>query len=205
MPLVRYHSARYPVSIVQKDKKMTIQEAQREFRSVFLGGAVGQFVTGIVWLLSAALSSWVGQGAGIIALFVGGAFIFPLTQLGLRLLGQKQAVSAANPFSQYFLHSVVAFGATFVLVYAAMLYRTDWFYPAFMLATGAHYMAFIMFYGMNQFGVLAGILIAAGIVLAMFVPGVFSIGAWFTGLLLISFSLVIWRTVVPQISQPAPS
>lgn len=184
---------------------MNIQEAQREFRSVFMGGAVGQFVSGLVWLLSAALSTWVGPGAGILALFAGGAFIFPLTQLALRVLGNNQTVSAKNPFNTYFFHSVIAYGATFVLVYAIMLYRMEWFYPAFMIATGAHYMAFIMFYGLNQFGVLGGLLIAGGIVLAMLFPDLFSAGGWLTGLLLIGFSLLIWRTVVPQISDPAPS
>jgi len=172
---------------------------------VFLGGAVGQFVTGIVWLLSAALSMFVSENMGIIALFVGGAFIYPLTQLGLRLLGRSQTVSAANPFNQYFLHSVIAFGATFVLVYAATLFRTDWFYPAFMLATGAHYLSFVMFYGMNQFGTLAGILIAVGVALAMLDPGVFSAGGWLTGAVLIGYAFIIWRTVVPELSQPAPS
>lgn len=92
---------------------MRIQEAQREFRSVYLGGAVGQFVTGAVWLLSAALSTWVGRGVGIVALFVGGVFIFPITQLALRLLGRNQTVSPQNPFNQYFLHGVIAMGATY--------------------------------------------------------------------------------------------
>lgn len=180
---------------------MKIEEAQHEFRSVFLGGAVGQFVTGLIWLLSAALGTWVGRGVGIIALFIGGALIFPLTQLGLRLLGRGGDVSPENPFSKYFLHSVIAFGATFVLVYAAMLYRTEWFYPAFMIAIGAHYLAFIMFYGMNQFGILAGILIAAGILFAMFLPDNFSAGGWFTGLLLVVYALVIWRTVIPRLTK----
>lgn len=180
---------------------MTIQEAQREFRSVFLGGSVGQFVSGVIWLVSAALSTWVGPAAGILALFVGGALIFPLTQLGLRLLGYRQALSKENPFNTYFLHSVVAFGATFVLVYAAMLYRTAWFYPAFMLATGAHYMAFILFYGMNQFGVLAGILMVGGIVLGLFIPGAFSLGGWLTGVVLIAFAFVVWRMMAPQIAR----
>lgn len=181
---------------------MQIHEAQREFRSVYLGGAVGQFVTGLVWLLSAALSTWVGRGAGIIALFVGGAFIFPLTQLGLRLVGRTQDVSPDNPFSQYFLHSVIAMGATFPLVYAAMLYRTNWFYPAFMLVTGAHYMSFIMFYGMKQFGVLAGLLIAGGITLATLLPDAFSVGGWLTGAILLGFAAFIWRTAVPPLSRP---
>ncbi|HZD11860.1 MAG TPA: hypothetical protein VE553_11010 [Candidatus Binatia bacterium] len=35
---------------------MSIEEAQREFRSVFLRGAVGQFVAGIIWLLPDAFS-----------------------------------------------------------------------------------------------------------------------------------------------------
>ena len=56
---------------------MKLEEAQHEFRSVFMGGAVGQFVTGLIWLLSAALAAWVGRDASIIALFVGGALIFP--------------------------------------------------------------------------------------------------------------------------------
>lgn len=184
---------------------MEIKEAQREFRAVFLGGAVGQFVTGIIWLLSAVFSTWVGQGAGIIALFVGGIFIFPLTQLALRGLGRSQTVSPENPFNQYFLHSVIAMGATYPLVYVATLYRTNWFYPAFMLVTGAHYLSFIMFYGMKQFGVLAGILIVGGIALAMLLPDVFSAGGWLTGGVLLGYALTIWRTVVPQIKQPAPS
>jgi len=184
---------------------MRIQEAQREFRSAYLGGAVGQLVTGIVWLLSAALSTWAGRGAAIIALFAGGALIFPLTQLGLRLLGRAQPLSTENPFARYFLHSVIAFGATFPLVYAATLHRVEWFYPAFMLATGAHYMLFILFYGMNHFGVLAGILIAGGITLAMLLPDTFSAGGWLTGVVLVLYALFIWRTVVPRLSHPAPS
>lgn len=61
-----------------------------------------------------------------------------------------------------------------------------------------------MFYGMNQFGILAAILIAAAIVFGMFFPGAFALGGWFTGIVLIAFALALWRTVVPRIVQPAP-
>ena len=37
---------------------MLIQEAQREMRATFLGGFAGQGVSGLIWLLSAALSTW---------------------------------------------------------------------------------------------------------------------------------------------------
>jgi hypothetical protein len=39
---------------------MTVADAQREVRTVFLGGSVGQLVSAAIWLLSAGLSTWVG-------------------------------------------------------------------------------------------------------------------------------------------------
>lgn len=184
---------------------MTIKEAQQEFRWVYLGGAVGQFVTGIIWLISAALSTWVSDGMGMIALFVGGMFIFPLTQLLLRLIGKGGTISPHNPFPTYFLHSVIAMGATYPLVYAATLYNTDWFYPAFMLVTGAHYLSFIMFYGMRQFAVLAAALILGALALLTLLPDVFAAGGWLTGMVLLIFAAVLWTTVVPTLTQPARS
>lgn len=181
---------------------MNIKEAQQEFRQVYLGGAVGQLVTGIIWLVSAALSTWVSDGVGMIALFVGGMFIFPLTQLLLRLIGKGGTISPNNPFPTYFLHSVIAMGATYPLIYAATLWNTDWFYPAFMLVTGAHYLSFIMFYGMRQFAVLAAALIGGGLALIILLPDVFATGGWLTGVVLLIFAAFLWTTVVPQLPQP---
>jgi len=33
------------------------------------------------------------------------------------------------------------------LVFAATAYRQNWFYPAFMIALGSHYLPFIFLYG----------------------------------------------------------
>lgn len=181
---------------------MSLEEAQREFRQGFLGGAVGQFITGIIWLISAALSTWRGEGAGIVALFFGGMFIFPLTQLLLRFIGKGGTLSPGNPFPSYFLHSVMAMGATYPLVYGATLYNINWFYPAFMLVTGAHYLSFILFYGMRQFGVLAAALIIGGLALMMLLPDVFAAGGWLTGTAIFIFALFLWLTVVPRLSHP---
>ena len=48
------------------------------------------------------------------------------------------------------------------LIFAATAYRQNWFYPAFMVALGSHYLPFIFLYGMWQFGVLAALLIGSG-------------------------------------------
>jgi hypothetical protein len=173
---------------------MTINEAQGEVRTAFLGGSVGQLVTGIIWLVSAALGTWAGQQQGILALFLGGMLIFPLTQLALRLLGRRGALRRENPLGQLPLQSVFAMCAMYPLIYVATLYDRNWFYPAFMLVVGAHYISFIHLYGMWQYGVLAGALLAGGLGLRLLLPASFAAGGWLTGVLLLAFALAIWRT-----------
>jgi hypothetical protein len=66
---------------------MEIAVAQREVRQVFRGGFVGQLVSGLLWLASAVAATSGTARQAILILVVGGFFIFPLTTLGLRLLG----------------------------------------------------------------------------------------------------------------------
>jgi hypothetical protein len=76
------------------------------------------------------------------------------------------------------------------LVFAATAYRQNWFYPAFMIALGSHYLPFIFLYGMWQFGVLAVLLIGSGLLIGMYLPSIFSLGAWSTALMLLVFAFV---------------
>src|SRR4051812_34023992 len=75
---------------------MTISAAQLELRTRFLGGFYGQLVSGTLWLLSASLAVWRGPRASIIMLVVGGVFIFPATELLIRVFGERASVSPAN-------------------------------------------------------------------------------------------------------------
>ena len=71
---------------------MQVQDAQREVRTVFVGGFWGQLVSSALWLASAALGTWMTPRAAIFALVVSGFFIFPLTQLLLRLTGRPASL-----------------------------------------------------------------------------------------------------------------
>jgi len=55
---------------------MNIFAAQRGMRSAFLGGFVGQLVSGLIWLVAAALGTWVSPGYGMAARFFGSMGIF---------------------------------------------------------------------------------------------------------------------------------
>lgn len=177
---------------------MNIPDAQREMRSAFLGGFAGQLVSGLIWLIAAALGTWLMPTAGMIALFFGSMGIFPLTQLLIRLMGRPGKVSADNGL--WSLGSQVAFTVplNFLLVGAATLFQHTWFFPAAMVVVGTHYLPFITLYGMKMFGILAGILILAGAVLALYVPPIFSLGGWITGFVLIVFAFLGRQLVLKE-------
>ncbi|HKJ02879.1 MAG TPA: hypothetical protein VJ997_10505, partial [Longimicrobiales bacterium] len=121
---------------------MQIADAQREVRTTFMGGFMGQLVSGVLWLASAALATWGTRRQAILLLVVGGIVIFPLTQLGLKALGRTASLTRENPFAWLAMQVAFTVPLSLPLVGAASLYRIHWFYPAFMLVVGAHYLPF---------------------------------------------------------------
>lgn len=169
---------------------MDIQAGQREVRTVFLGGFAGQLVSGLIWLASAALATWVSPKAGIYLLVIGGFFTFLLTQLVLRLMGRRASLGSGHPFNQLAMQVAFTLPLNLPLVAAAALYKLNWFYPAFMIALGTHYLPFMFLYGMWQFGGLAGVLIAAGLGVGLYAQDSFTLGGWITGLVLLAFAFI---------------
>jgi hypothetical protein len=178
---------------------MEIKSAQQDMQSTFLRGSIGQMISGLIWLASAILGTWVSEQYAIVVLVFVGIFIFPLTQLTLRLLGRSGTLSKRHPMNQ--LAMQVAFIVPFSLpvVGAASLYNINWFYPAFMLIIGAHYMPFIFLYGMWEFAVLSALLIGGGVAIGMLLPNAFVIGGWFTATVLLLFSALV--QVTPRLSR----
>ncbi len=169
---------------------MNIQEAQHDVRATFLGGFVGQLVSSIIWFLSATLATWNTSTNAILVLVLGGIFIFPLTQLVLRLMGRRASLRKGHPMNQLAIQVAFILPLNLPLVAAATAYRLNWFYPAFMIALGAHYLPFMFLYGMRQFGILAAVLLGAGVIIGLYLPFLFSLGAWFTAIVLLVFALI---------------
>src|SRR6202022_234884 len=95
---------------------MDIQDAQREVRSVYIGGFWGQLVSSIIWLVSAALGTWVTPKASILTVMIGGFFIFPLTQMLLRLSGRRASVSKENQFNSLGMQIAFVLGFSILLL-----------------------------------------------------------------------------------------
>lgn len=169
---------------------MHIEDAQREVRSVYIGGFYGQLVISIIWLVSAALGAWVSAKASILTAVIGGFFIFPLIQLLLHLSGRPVRVSKENSF--HYLGMQIAFVLPFsmLLLVPVGRYNLNLFFPALMILVGAHYLPFATSYGMRMFLFLAGLLMAEGIVIALYFSRTFSLGAWIAGVTLFVFAWI---------------
>jgi hypothetical protein len=169
---------------------MLVTDAQREVRLTFMGGFPGQVVSGAIWLISAALGTWGSTRDAILVLVVGGVFIFPLTQLLLRAMGRRATLSPANPFTALAMQIAFTIPVSLPLVGAAALHRLDWFYPAFLVVVGAHYLPFVFLYGMWTFALLASMMICGGVWIGFTMSGPFSLGGWFGGALLLAFAVL---------------
>ena len=173
---------------------MDIKVAQEDVRSTFLRGSVGQAASGLIWLVSAALGTWVSERSAILVLVLVGALVFPLTQLTLRLLGRPAGLPKGHPMNALAMQVAFILPLTLPVIGAAAMANINWFYPAFMLVLGTHYLPFMFLYGMWEFGALAALLIGGGVAIGMVFPDTFTIGGWFTATVLLLFALVMQLT-----------
>jgi hypothetical protein len=119
---------------------MLVQEAQREVRTVFIGGFWGQLVSAGIWLASAALGFWATPRAAIFTLVVGGFFIFPVVQLLLRLTGGPISVAKGNPLGNLGMQIAFTLPMSMLLLVPVTQFHLNLFYPALLILLGAHYL-----------------------------------------------------------------
>jgi len=169
---------------------MLVSDAQREVRLTFMGGFPGSMVSGAMWLASAALGTWGSTENAILLLVVGGAFIFPLTQLLLRAMGRRASLDPGNPFSALAMQIAFTIPLSLPLIGAATVHRLDWFYPAFLIVVGAHYLPFVFLYGMWTFVLLAAAMIGGGTWIGITMSGPFSFGGWYGGALIVAYGVL---------------
>ena len=119
---------------------------------------------------------------------MGGFFIFPATELLVRASGREVPLSADNSLRSLGMQAAFVLPLSMPLLLPVCLYRLALFYPALMILLGAHYLPFVFLYGMRMFWILGALLIGAGVVIAQHGPSTFSVGAWYTGAVLLVFA-----------------
>jgi hypothetical protein len=169
---------------------MDILDAQREVRTHFVGGFFSQLVSGTLWLVSAGLATWGTARQAILTLVLGGFFIFPMTELLIRLSGNRGSLRPDNGLRHLGMQVAFVLPLSMPLLAPVSQYRLTLFYPAMMVLVGAHYVPFVFLDGMRMFALLAGLLVAGGMAIAMYRPDSFAVGGWYTGIVLLGFAMV---------------
>lgn len=170
---------------------MTLSGAQAEVRAVYLGGSVGQLVSALVWLKSAAIATFVDPKAGFWVLAIGGAAIFPVTQALLRLAGRRASLDPRNPLRHLAMQIAFTVPLVLPLAGASALHSAGWFYPACLIIVGAHYLPFVFLHGMKTFAALAGAMLCAGFATGLLAPDRIAIGGWVGGGILFAFAFAL--------------
>lgn len=166
---------------------MQIHDAQLEMRRRYAGGAYGQAVSGLLWLLSAALLAGAGARPAILALVFGGFLIFPLTE-ALARWRRAPALSAGNALRGLGAQVAFVLPLSMPLLVPVGLYRLEWFHAALAVLVGAHYLPFVFLYGMPMFALLGALLVATGVGLVMLPALSPALAPWIVGALMLVFA-----------------
>ncbi len=169
---------------------MDIVQGQKDVRETFLGGFAGQLVSAVLWGTSAAACTWHSFRLGALILVFGGFLIFPATQLLLRAMGHAYSLPRGHPMNALGIQVAFTLPLSLPIVIGVATFRHAWFYPAFMIVLGAHYLPFVFMYGMWQFAGLCTILVSCGVALGMYCPDHLSLGAWLTAAILLAFAFI---------------
>ena len=170
-----------------------VARAQSEVRTAYRSGSVGQIYSGIVGLASAAAWALSTPTVGIVTLLVGGFFIYPVTSAVSRLFGGAGRIDRGNPLSELGVTAPIVGPLCMPIAGAAALHDINWFYPAFMIVMGAHYLPFSTLYGMRSFIWLGAGMWITGIAVGWWMPESSVMAAGVTGAALVGFGLVVGR------------
>ena len=171
---------------------MDFIQSQKDMNSAYVGGATGVLASGLVWLAAAVIGISVSNVAAMIALFIGGMFIFPISILFSKLASASGKHAPDNALRHLAFETLpVLFGGLMIAFYVAQL-KIELFFPIMLLIIGMRYFAFQTLYAHKEYWILGALLMMAGVIcVVMNLP--FIAGAFAGGVLEVVLALVLLR------------
>jgi hypothetical protein len=136
----------------------TLAEFQDDMRRGYLWGATGVMTSGLVWLAAGLVAYFDDPRNAIWTLFVGAAFIVPVSNLIDRALGAPGKHSAGNRLAALAMETTVCMLMCLPLAYGLSLFRMEWFFPAVLMIIGGRYLVFATIYGTPVYWLLGALL-----------------------------------------------
>jgi hypothetical protein len=173
---------------------LTIPDAQRDMRNAYHGGAAGAIASPTAWLIAALVATFASPTAGILALILGGALIFPASVLLCKAIGRSGRHSKSNPLAPLAIEGTIWMLLCIPVAVGAALYRVDWFFPAMLLVIAGRYLTFATLYGMKLYWAFAATL-AAGVVPLIVLEAPAVSGAYTGALIEYAYGVAIFALV----------
>lgn len=136
----------------------TLFEFQADMRRAYIWGATGIVTSGVVWLAAACVAYLHDPRVAVWTLFIGAAFIAPVSNLLDRALGASGKHASGNPLARLAMESTVFMLMCLPLAYALSLQRMEWFFPAVLMIIGGRYLTFASMFGTRIYWVLGALL-----------------------------------------------
>lgn len=142
----------------QISKIDTISQAQSDMCQAYANGSVGITASGLMWIISAFVSSQYSAKQGIWALLIGGMFIFPLSILLSKILGLSGNFTKGNPLGNLAMEGTIFMLFCLPLAFGLSLQHPEWFFQGMLLIIGGRYLTFTSIYGNRFYWILGAIL-----------------------------------------------
>lgn len=140
----------------------SIIDAQKDMRDAYYGGAPGVITSGTAWLIAGLVAFFVSAKAGMLALIIGGMFIFPASVVFCKLIGVSGKHQKENPLAPLALESTFWMLLSIPIAVGCAFYRIEWFFPAMLFVIGGRYLTFSTLYGVRIYWIFAMSLVVMG-------------------------------------------
>ena len=170
-----------------------------ELRRTYVGAAPHTLIIGLIWVISGFIVNLTSKEFSIIFFFLASGVNFPLGELVRKLMGVNNLLSQENNLPKLFTYLSFTIPLSLPVVYMACKSNINWFFPAFAVIVGAHYLPFIWAYKMPTFGILGALILFIGVICALLFSEYFSIAAYLTGSTMIIFAIVHYLIVKKEL------
>lgn len=128
---------------------MTFAEAQRDMRQGYFSGVPGMLTSATVWLAAGCVASYMSPERALWTLFIGAAFIHPVSVAVVKLLGRSGRHAKGNPLGSLAFATTVWLILSCAIAYGLALHDMLWFFPAMLCVIGGRYLTFASLFGMR--------------------------------------------------------
>ncbi|OFX24682.1 MAG: hypothetical protein A2041_14950 [Bacteroidetes bacterium GWA2_31_9b] len=175
----------------------------KEFRQTYLGAAPHSLTVGSLWIISGIVTNYTSTIFAILFFFFATAVNFPIGEMVRKLMKIEYRMNKDNNLDNLFTWLSLTIPLSIPLVFMACQNNMNWFFPAFTVLVGAHYLPFVWAYQMPTFGILGILMVVSGSIIGYYFSDIFDLAAYTTGGLIILFGIIHLIMVKKEIKNNA--